>query len=159
MPFMTRSRALPACDTCLPATNKGQFSPQKVMRAPREKLASLWRPAARALPTSSPASPTQKWILSRWSASPARYAALLIGTDAFQETDVFGMTLSHHQVEPSGKTIQEIPAAIAEGFYWAERGRPGPVMVDIPTDILKAMMEFTGPVKFTPRPRLWTTLH
>jgi acetolactate synthase-1/2/3 large subunit len=78
----------------------------------------------------------------------------MIGTDAFQETDVFGMTLSLTKWSRLVKTIEEIPAVIAEAFYWARSGRPGPVMVDIPTDILKASMEFEGPVKFTPRPRI-----
>jgi acetolactate synthase-1/2/3 large subunit len=77
----------------------------------------------------------------------------LIGTDAFQETDVFGMTLSLTKWSRLVKTIEEIPAVIAEAFYWARSGRPGPVMVDIPTDLMKANMEFSGPVKFTPRPR------
>jgi acetolactate synthase-1/2/3 large subunit len=77
----------------------------------------------------------------------------LIGTDAFQETDVFGMTLSLTKWSRLVKTIEEIPAVIAEAFYWARSGRPGPVMVDIPTDLMKAHMEFSGPVKFTPRPR------
>jgi acetolactate synthase I/II/III large subunit len=80
--------------------------------------------------------------------------SFLIGTDAFQETDVFGMTLSITKWSRLVKTIEEIPSAIAEAFYWAKSGRPGPVMVDIPTDILKAKMLFSGPVKFTPRPRL-----
>ncbi len=78
----------------------------------------------------------------------------LIGTDAFQETDVFGMTLSLTKWSRLVKTIEEIPVVIAEAFYWARSGRPGPVMVDIPTDLMKAKMEFSGPVKFTPRPRL-----
>jgi acetolactate synthase I/II/III large subunit len=39
---------------------------------------------------------------------------------------------------------------IAEGFHWARSGRPGPVVIDIPTDILKAKREFSGPAKFTP---------
>ncbi len=74
----------------------------------------------------------------------------LIGTDAFQETDVFGMTLSLTKWSRLVKSIEEIPAVIAEGFHWARSGRPGPVMIDIPTDMLKAKMEFSGPVKFTP---------
>ncbi|MBS1849425.1 MAG: acetolactate synthase large subunit, partial [Acidobacteria bacterium] len=77
----------------------------------------------------------------------------LIGTDAFQETDVFGMTLSMTKWSRLVRTIEEIPEAIAEGFHWARSGRPGPVMIDIPTDLLKAKMEFNGPVKFTPRPK------
>src|SRR5437667_6919390 len=77
----------------------------------------------------------------------------LIGTDAFQETDVFGMTLSLTKWSRLVKSIEEIPAVIAEGFHWARSGRPAPVMIDIPTDMLKAKMEFSGPVKFAPHPK------
>src|ERR1700734_3634980 len=77
----------------------------------------------------------------------------LIGTDAFQETDVFGVTLSLTKWSRLVRTIDEIPDAIAEGFYWARSGRPGPVVIDIPTDMLKAKKEFSGPVKFTPKVR------
>lgn len=79
--------------------------------------------------------------------------SVLIGTDAFQETDVFGLTLSLTKWSRLVKTIDEIPAVIAEAFYWAREGRPGPVVIDIPTDFLKAKMEFSGPVKFTPKSR------
>jgi acetolactate synthase I/II/III large subunit len=74
----------------------------------------------------------------------------LIGTDAFQETDVFGVTLSLTKWSRLVKTLDEIPDVIAEGFYWARSGRPGPVVIDIPTDMLKAKKEFSGPVKFAP---------
>ena len=67
----------------------------------------------------------------------------LIGTDAFQETDVFGVTLSLTKWSRLVRTIDEIPEAIAEGFYWARSGRPGPVVIDIPTDMLKAKKEFS----------------
>jgi acetolactate synthase I/II/III large subunit len=77
----------------------------------------------------------------------------LIGTDAFQETDVFGLTLSLTKWSRLVRAIEEIPAVIAEGFYWAREGRPGPVVIDIPTDFLKTKVEFSGPVKFTPPPR------
>jgi len=77
----------------------------------------------------------------------------LIGSDAFQETDVFGMTLSMTKWSRLVKSIDEIPAVIAEGFYWARSGRPGPVVIDIPTDMLKASVEFSGPAKFTPHAR------
>lgn len=77
----------------------------------------------------------------------------LIGSDAFQETDVFGLTLSLTKWSRLVKSIDEIPAAIAEGFYWAREGRPGPVVIDIPTDFLKAKAEFSGAEKFTPKPR------
>src|SRR6267154_2762780 len=74
----------------------------------------------------------------------------MIGTDAFQETDVFGVTLSLTKWSRLVRTIDEIAEVIAEGFYWARSGRPGPVVIDIPTDLMKAKKEFLGPVKFTP---------
>ena len=77
----------------------------------------------------------------------------LIGTDAFQETDVFGVTLSLTKWSRLVRSIDEIPEVIAEGFYWARSGRPGPVVIDIPTDLLKAKKEFSGPVKFKPHAR------
>jgi len=77
----------------------------------------------------------------------------LIGTDAFQETDVFGVTLALTKWSRLVKSIDEIPEVIAEGFHWARSGRPGPVVIDIPTDMLKAKKEFSGPVKFTPHAR------
>jgi acetolactate synthase-1/2/3 large subunit len=77
----------------------------------------------------------------------------MIGTDAFQETDVFGVTLSLTKWSRLVRTIDEIPEVIAEGFHWARSGRPGPVVIDIPTDILKAKKDFSGPAKFTPHAR------
>jgi acetolactate synthase I/II/III large subunit len=77
----------------------------------------------------------------------------MIGTDAFQETDVFGVTLSLTKWSRLVRTIDETPEVIAEGFHWARSGRPGPVVIDIPTDILKAKKEFSGPAKFRPHAR------
>ncbi|HEY6764408.1 MAG TPA: biosynthetic-type acetolactate synthase large subunit [Candidatus Sulfotelmatobacter sp.] len=79
--------------------------------------------------------------------------SVLIGSDAFQETDVFGVTLSLTKWSRLVRSIDEIPEAIAEGFYWARSGRPGPVVIDIPTDMLKAKKEFAGSVMFVPRAR------
>ncbi len=77
----------------------------------------------------------------------------MIGTDAFQETDVFGVTLSLTKWSRLVRSIDEIPEVIAEGFYWARSGRPGPVVIDIPTDILKAKKEFSGSANFVPHAR------
>jgi acetolactate synthase I/II/III large subunit len=79
--------------------------------------------------------------------------SVLIGSDAFQETDVFGMTLSLTKWSRLAKTIEEIPDIIAEGFYWARSGRPGPVVLDFPVDLLKAKVEFKGPSTFLPPAR------
>src|SRR5437899_364720 len=77
----------------------------------------------------------------------------MIGTDAFQETDVFGVTLSLTKWSRLVRTIDEVPEVIAEGFHWARSGRPGPVVIDIPTDLMKAKKEFSGPAKFIPHAR------
>src|SRR5437870_10418289 len=64
----------------------------------------------------------------------------LIGTDAFQETDVFGLTLSLTKWSRLVRSIQEIPEVIAQAFHRARSGRPGSVMRDLPVDPLKATM-------------------
>jgi acetolactate synthase-1/2/3 large subunit len=75
----------------------------------------------------------------------------LIGTDAFQETDVFGMTLSLTKWSRLVRSLEEIPEVIAQAFYWARHGRPGPVVVDLPVDLLKSQIAFQGPAVFQPR--------
>ncbi len=77
----------------------------------------------------------------------------LIGTDAFQETDIFGLTLSLTKWSRLVRSIEEIPEVIAQAFHWARSGRPGPVLIDLPVDMLKAAMDFRGPVKFHPHPK------
>jgi acetolactate synthase I/II/III large subunit len=60
----------------------------------------------------------------------------LIGTDAFQEADITGITLPITKHNELVTEVERIPAAIAEAFHIASSGRPGPVLVDIPKDIL-----------------------
>src|ERR1700733_11677717 len=74
----------------------------------------------------------------------------LIGTDAFQETDVFGLTLSLTKWSRLVRSIEEIPEVIAQGFHWARSGRPGPVLLDFPVDMLKASTEFNRAATFSP---------
>jgi acetolactate synthase I/II/III large subunit len=59
----------------------------------------------------------------------------LIGSDAFQEADTFGLTRSATKHNFLVKTIAELPQIIHEAFYLAASGRPGPVLVDIPKDV------------------------
>lgn len=66
----------------------------------------------------------------------------LIGTDAFQEADVFGITGPVTKHNYLVKHVNDIPQVIAEAFHIATTGRPGPVLVDVPKDI--QMTEFTG---------------
>ena len=69
-----------------------------------------------------------------------------IGRDAFQETDVTGITLPITKHNYLVMSAAEIPTAIKEAFYIANTGRPGPVLVDIPKDVLQDdMAEFFYP--------------
>ncbi len=64
----------------------------------------------------------------------------MIGSDAFQEADITGITLPITKHNELVTEAARIPAAIAEAFHIAATGRPGPVLVDIPKDILQAPM-------------------
>src|ERR1051326_3185319 len=55
-----------------------------------------------------------------------------IGTDAFQEADICGITMPITKHNILVKSADEIPQAIAEAFHLASTGRPGPVLVDVP---------------------------
>jgi acetolactate synthase-1/2/3 large subunit len=67
----------------------------------------------------------------------------LIGSDAFQEADTFGITRSCTKHNYMVKTLAELPQIIHEAFYLAASGRPGPVLVDIPKDIFQAQGHYT----------------
>ncbi|MGI8989270.1 MAG: biosynthetic-type acetolactate synthase large subunit [Bryobacteraceae bacterium] len=62
----------------------------------------------------------------------------LIGSDAFQEADTFGITRSCTKHNYMVKTLADLPQIIHEAFYIAASGRPGPVLVDIPKDVFQA---------------------
>jgi acetolactate synthase-1/2/3 large subunit len=68
-----------------------------------------------------------------------------IGTDAFQEADISGITLPITKHSFLVQHPDDIPRAIAEAFHLASTGRPGPVLVDIPKDVLQAQGEFSWP--------------
>jgi acetolactate synthase I/II/III large subunit len=69
----------------------------------------------------------------------------LIGTDAFQEADITGITMPVTKHNMLVKDPAEIPRAIAEAFHLASTGRPGPVLVDIPKDVLQEQTSFAWP--------------
>ena len=69
----------------------------------------------------------------------------LIGYDAFQETDISGITLPITKHNYLVTDPAEIPHAIAEAFHLASTGRPGPVLVDIPKDVTTQACEFQYP--------------
>ncbi|MCX3311791.1 acetolactate synthase 2 catalytic subunit [Pantoea vagans] len=64
-----------------------------------------------------------------------------IGTDAFQEIDVLGLSLACTKHSFLVESLDELPAIMAEAFALAQSGRPGPVLVDIPKDIQIAQGE------------------
>lgn len=68
-----------------------------------------------------------------------------IGTDAFQEADIQGITLPITKHNFLVQSAEELPRVLAEAFHLAATGRPGPVLVDIPKDVLQASTVFAWP--------------
>ncbi|MEE2656046.1 MAG: biosynthetic-type acetolactate synthase large subunit [Chloroflexota bacterium] len=68
-----------------------------------------------------------------------------IGTDAFQEADVTGVTLPVIKHNFLVMSVEELPRVMKEAFYLARTGRPGPVLVDVPKDIFVEAAEFEYP--------------
>ncbi len=62
-------------------------------------------------------------------------ATPLLGTDAFQELDVFGMTLPIVKHSFLVRKVDDLPHVLAEAFRLAREGRPGPVLIDLPKDV------------------------
>ena len=75
----------------------------------------------------------------------ANVSTTLIGTDAFQEADATGITMPITKHNYLVTHPEEIPRVMKEAFYLARTGRPGPVHVDIPKDLLQATLEFEYP--------------
>ncbi len=74
-------------------------------------------------------------------------ASGLIGTDAFQEADVYGITTPVTKHNYLVKNVNDLPRVLTEAFHIASTGRPGPVLVDITKDVQQA--EFTGSLDAT----------
>ena len=73
--------------------------------------------------------------------------SFLIGNDAFQEADVTGITRPITKHNFLVKDVKDLARTIAEAFYIASTGRPGPVLIDIPSDIQMMDTEFDWPKK------------
>jgi acetolactate synthase-1/2/3 large subunit len=71
--------------------------------------------------------------------------SMSIGTDAFQEADICGITMPITKHNFLVQHVDDIPRTIAEAFHIASTGRPGPVLVDLPKDILQATGTFAWP--------------
>ncbi len=74
----------------------------------------------------------------------------LLGSDAFQETDVIGCTMTVTKWNYQVTRAEEIPAVMAKAFYIANSGRPGPVLVDITKDAQLGDLEFS----YSPKPKI-----
>ena len=70
----------------------------------------------------------------------------MIGTDAFQEIDITGITSPITKHNYLVQKVEDLPRIIAEAFYIAGTGRPGPVLIDIPRDVTQEVTEYV-PVK------------
>ncbi|MGO4258382.1 acetolactate synthase large subunit [Marmoricola sp. RAF53] len=73
--------------------------------------------------------------------------AAAIGTDAFQEADIRGITMPITKHNFLVTDPAEIPRTVAEAFYLASTGRPGPVLVDVAKSALQAMTDFVWPTE------------
>jgi acetolactate synthase-1/2/3 large subunit len=75
----------------------------------------------------------------------------MIGNDAFQEADVVGITRPCTKYNMLVKNVNDLAQAMKEAFYIATSGRPGPVLVDLPKDVLLAKTAFKYPEKISVR--------
>ncbi len=70
-----------------------------------------------------------------------------IGTDAFQEADITGITLPIVKHNYLAKDVKDLANIIHEAFYVASTGRPGPVLIDVPVDVSKSTTTYKKPVQ------------
>ena len=120
----TRSSTASSATSCR-GTSRARCTPPTATRAPPGRSAPASSRADRARPTRSRASRTPTWTRSRWSSSPRRWSDL-IGTDAFQESDITGITIPITKHNYLVKDPAELPEVIKEAFHIATTGRPGP---------------------------------
>jgi acetolactate synthase-1/2/3 large subunit len=71
----------------------------------------------------------------------------IIGKDGFQEADIIGITTPITKYNFQIQHIEEIPKVVAEAFYLASTGRPGPVVIDVPRDVQSEVAEVKFPSK------------
>jgi acetolactate synthase-1/2/3 large subunit len=72
-------------------------------------------------------------------------ATTAIGTDAFQESDITGITMGITKHNWLITDVKDIPRVVAEAFHVATTGRPGPVLIDVPKDIANSTMQWYWP--------------
>ncbi|MFH2091156.1 MAG: biosynthetic-type acetolactate synthase large subunit [Pseudomonadota bacterium] len=111
-----------------------------------------------ALVTSGPgATNTVTGIASAYSDSipmvifTGQVPTALIGNDAFQEVDIVGITRPCTKHNYLVKHVDQLASIIKEAFYLARTGRPGPVLIDLPKDVMQATIEFVEPEEISLR--------
>ncbi len=77
----------------------------------------------------------------------ANVTSSAIGSDAFQEADITGITIPVTKHNYLVRHPKDIPTVLKDAFHLARTGRPGPVLVDIPKDVLQMEAEFSYPAK------------
>jgi acetolactate synthase-1/2/3 large subunit len=75
----------------------------------------------------------------------------MIGNDAFQEADTTGITRAVTKHNYLVRSVDDLPRIVAEAFYIARSGKPGPVLVDIPKDVQRASTKVAAPDQITLR--------
>lgn len=75
----------------------------------------------------------------------AQVSQAVLGTDAFQESDITGITLPVTKHNYLVKDPADLPEVIKEAFHIATTGRPGPVLIDVPVDVSKGELDFEYP--------------
>lgn len=73
----------------------------------------------------------------------------LIGNDAFQEVDIVGITRPCTKHNYLVKDVKDLARTVKEAFFLANSGRPGPVLVDLPKDVIQSVTEFVEPGKIS----------
>ena len=76
---------------------------------------------------------------------PGQVSTTALGTDAFQECDTVGITRSVTKHNELVMTAQDLPRIVREAFHIATTGRPGPVLIDVPKDVLQNSMDWYWP--------------
>ena len=120
-------RLASCCATSWSATSRAPATPPRATRRPPAGSASAWRPAGRARPTSSRRSPTPTWTRVPIVAITGQVPSAAIGTDAFQEADIVGITMPITKHNYLVTDPDDIPRTIAEAFHIAAHrpARPG----------------------------------
>ncbi len=77
--------------------------------------------------------------------------SMLIGNDAFQEADITGITRPCTKHNYLVKEVKDLASTIKQAFHLAKTGRPGPVLVDLPKDVMAETAEFSYPSKIKMR--------